>query len=66
MSRYFLVAALVAGFAVPAMAAKARQDYDRCKIVNIAPYYTKTTIRKGRRVFITRETAARDMAIICP
>jgi|NGEPerStandDraft_9_1074522.scaffolds.fasta_scaffold157807_2 hypothetical protein len=66
MSRYLLVAALVAGFAVPAVAAKARHDYDRCKIVNIAPYYTKTTIRRGKRVFITRETADRDMAIICP
>lgn len=66
MSRYFLAAALVVGLAVPAMAAKAKPDYDRCKIVNIAPYYTKTIIRKGRRVFLTRETSRRDMAIICP
>jgi len=66
MSRYFLVAALVVSFAVPAMAAKARRDYDRCKIVNVAPHYTQTRIRKGKRVFITREVARRDMAIICP
>jgi hypothetical protein len=65
MSRYFLVAALVVGFAVPAMAAKARRDYDRCKIVNVAPHYAQTRIRRGKRAFI-REVARRDMAIICP
>jgi hypothetical protein len=65
MSRYFLVAALVVGFSVPAMAAKGRGAHDQCKIVNIAPYYTQTRIRKGKRVFITREVAPRDMAIIC-
>ncbi|HEU0018281.1 MAG TPA: hypothetical protein VFQ31_08015 [Methyloceanibacter sp.] len=33
--------------------------------MNIAPSYAKTTIRKGKRVYITRPTAAQDMAIIC-
>jgi hypothetical protein len=63
MARYILVAALVFGFSVPALAAK--RAHDQCKIVNIAPYYTQTRIRKGKRVYITREVAPRDMAIIC-
>ena len=65
MARYILVAALVFGFSVPALAAKSRGAHDQCKIVNVAPYYTQTKIRKGKRVYITREVAPRDMAIIC-
>jgi hypothetical protein len=69
MSRYLLVAAVVVGFSVPAIAAKGyhplRRGYHPCKIVNVAPYYNKTTIRKGRRVYVTREIARQDMAIIC-
>ena len=38
---------------------------DQCRIVNIAPYYNKTTIRNGRRVYITRSTDPVNMAIIC-
>jgi hypothetical protein len=68
MSRYLLVAALVVGLSDPAMAAKryyaAREPYDGCKIVNIAPHYTQTTIRRGKRVYVTREVAKQDMAII--
>ena len=68
MAHFLLVAALVVGFAVPAFAAK--RNYDRgspddCRIVNFAPGYAKTTIRKGKRVYITRPTAPQDMAIIC-
>lgn len=72
MSRYLLLAALVVGFSVPALAAKRYYRYYnvrgadvRCKIVNIAPYYTQTRIRRGKRVYITRELNRRDMAIIC-
>jgi hypothetical protein len=69
MSRYLLLAALVVGFSVPALAAKryynVRGADVRCKIVNIAPYYTQTRIRRGKRVYITRELNRRDMAIIC-
>jgi hypothetical protein len=49
----------------------AKRDYnsrvasDECRIVNIAPYYNKTTIRNGKRVYITRSTAPLNMAIIC-
>ena len=69
MAQYFLVAALVIGFSLPAAAAK--RYYNRgvspndCRIVNFAPGYAKTTIRKGKRVYITRPTASQDMAIIC-
>ena len=68
MAHVFLVAALVFSFSVPALAAKRysnRASPDDCRIVNIAPSYAKTTIRKGRRVYLTRPTAAQDMAIIC-
>jgi hypothetical protein len=68
MAHILLVAALTVSFAVPAVAAKRhynRGSPDDCRIVNIAPSYAKTTIRKGKRVYITRPTAAQDMAIIC-
>ena len=66
MFRCLLVAALAVGFSTPAMAAKGRGPND-CKIVNIAPYYNKTTIRdrKGKRVYVTRGLAKQNMAIIC-
>jgi hypothetical protein len=68
MAHFLLVAALVVSFSVPALAAKRyynRGSPDDCRIVNIAPGYAKTTIRKGKRVYVTRPTAAQDMAIIC-
>jgi len=69
MTRYLLVAALLFGFSAPASAVTryhvTREPNERCKIVNVAPYYTRTTIRRGKRVYITREVAQRDMAIIC-
>jgi len=68
MVHFLLLAALVIGFSVPALAAKRVYDRgspDDCRIVNIAPNYAKTTIRKGKRVYITRPTASQDMAIIC-
>ena len=70
MAQYFLVAALVFGLSAPALAAKrygsVRDPYRGCKIVNIAPNYAQTTIRKGKRVYVTRPTTTQDMAIICP
>ena len=74
MARYFLIGVLLLCFSVPALAAKRYYDThgyyhygtsDRCKIVNIAPYYNKTTIRKGRRVYVTRSISPLNMAIIC-
>ena len=68
MAHFLLVAALAIVISVPALAAK--RNYNRgspndCRIVNIAPGYAKATIRKGKRVYITRPTASQDMAIIC-
>ena len=68
MTHILLVAALLVSFSTSALAAKRyynRASPDDCRIVNIAPSYAKTTIRKGKRVFITKPTAAQDMAIIC-
>ena len=66
MARHVLIATLLAVASTPALAASAsRWGPDRCRIVNIAPHYTQTTIRKGKRVYITRELARQDMAIIC-
>ena len=66
MGQYIVVVALVIGLTIPAMAADHRGLYRGCRIVNIAPHYTQTTIRKGKRVYVTREVAKQDMAIICP
>jgi hypothetical protein len=68
MARYLFVGILVLCFASPAFAAKRyynRRASDQCKIVNIAPYYNKTTIRNGRRVYVTRSIDPVNMAIIC-
>jgi hypothetical protein len=68
MPQFRLVAALVISFSVPALAAKRQYDRsspDDCRIVNIAPGYAQTTIRKGKRVYVTRPTSSVDMAIIC-
>ena len=68
MAHFLLVASLAIVLSVPALAAKRaynRGSPDDCRIVNIAPSYAKTTIRKGKRVYITRPTAPVDMAIIC-
>ena len=68
MARYLLVGVLLLFIASPALAAKRysnRGAADRCKIVNIAPYYNTTTVRKGKRVYVTRSIAPVNMAIIC-
>jgi hypothetical protein len=68
MARYLLVGFLVLCSASPAFAAKRyynRGASDLCKIVNIAPYYNKTTIRNGKRVYVTRSVDPVNMAIIC-
>jgi hypothetical protein len=68
MAHFLLVAALVIIFSVPALAAKRtynRGSPDDCRIVNFAPTYTQTTIRKGRRVYITKPIDRQEMAIIC-
>jgi hypothetical protein len=68
MAHLLLVAVFVIAFSVPALAAKRyynRGSPNDCKIVNVAPGYAKTTVRRGKRVYVTRPTALVDMAIIC-
>jgi hypothetical protein len=64
MAYHLLIAALAVSLSVPAFAAK-RGSANDCRIVNFAPTYTKTTIRKGKRVYITRPIDRQEMAIIC-
>jgi hypothetical protein len=67
MLRGCLITVVLVGLSASAFAAKRydRSSPDDCKIVNFAPNYAKTTIRNGKRVYITRPTTSRDMAIIC-
>ena len=68
MTRYLIGILLVVSFSGPALAANRQYDRaspDDCRILNVAPSYVQTTVRKGKRVFITRPTANVDMAIIC-
>jgi len=68
MAQYLFVGVLVLCFASSAFAAKRyynRGSSDQCRIVNIAPYYNKTTIRNGKRVYVTRSIDPVNMAIIC-
>ena len=68
MTRYLIVIVLVGSFSLPALTANRQYDHASpgdCRIVNIAPSYAQTTIRKGRRVYVTRPTSNVDMAIIC-
>ena len=61
MAHILLIVIFVVSFSVPALAAKRyynRGSPDDCRIVNIAPGYTKTKVRKGKRVYVTRPTAA--------
>jgi hypothetical protein len=68
MFRCLIFITLVVGFCGPALATMRQYDHgspDDCRIVNIAPSYAQTTIRKGKRVYVTRPTSNVDMAIIC-
>jgi hypothetical protein len=68
MSRYVLVAALVLGFSVPAMAAKnfyiVRGADKKCHVVDTAPTSTTVT-RVGKNTYVTQEEAEADMAVVC-
>ena len=68
MAHVLIIVIFVLSLSAPALAAKRnynRGSPDDCRIVNIAPGYTKTKVRKGKRVYVTRSTAAVNMAIIC-
>ena len=67
MLKFILPMALVIGFAVPAIAAEyyiVRGPDKKCKIVETKPT-DKTVVVVGDRVFVTREEADRQLAVVC-
>jgi hypothetical protein len=68
--RYALTAALILGSAAPAFAAKGfwivRGPDKKCVVVETEPMATETTITKvGKDVYVTREEAQSDLAVVC-
>ena len=68
MYKYVLVAAVLVGFSVPALAEKGfyivRGPDKKCVVVDTAP--TETTVtRVGKNVYVTREEAESDVAVVC-
>jgi hypothetical protein len=70
MYKYVLTAALIVGSALPAFAEKGfyvvRGPDKKCTVVDVAPSATETTVtRVGKDVYVTREEAEADMAVVC-
>jgi hypothetical protein len=71
VSKYLVVGTLLLSFATPAMAGKAgfyivRGEDKKCKVVETAPTATETTVTKvGKDVYVTREEAEADVAVVC-
>ena len=70
MYKYVLTAALIVGFALPAFAEKGfyivRGPNKKYAVVDVAPSATETTVtRVGKNVYVTREEADADMAVVC-
>jgi len=70
MYKYVLATALIVGFALPAFAEKGfyivRGSDNKCTVVETAPSSTDTTVtRVGKNVYVTREEADKDMAVVC-
>ena len=68
--RYALVLALVLGAAAPSFAAKGfyivRGPDKKCTVVETEPAASETTITKvGKDVYVTREEAEADVAVVC-
>lgn len=68
--RYALAAALIVSSAAPAFAAKGfwivRGPDKECTVVEKEPSATETTITKvGKDVYVTREEAEADVAVVC-
>jgi hypothetical protein len=69
-SRYALVFALTVACAAPAFAAKGfwivRGPDKKCVVVETEPSATETTVTKvGKDVYVTREEAEADVAVVC-
>ena len=70
MYKYVLTAALIVGCTLPAFAEKGfyivRGPDKKCVVVDVAPAATETTVtRVGKNVYVTREEAEADMAVVC-
>ena len=70
MYKYALVAALIVGSTLPAFAEKGfyivRGPDKKCIVVDAAPSATETTVtRVGKNVYVTREEANADLAVVC-
>jgi hypothetical protein len=70
MFRYALAIAIVAGCVAPAYAAKGfyivRGPDKKCTVVDTEPSATETTItRVGKNVYVSREEAEADVAVVC-
>jgi hypothetical protein len=69
-ARYGLALALIVGCAAPAFAAKGfyivRGEDKKCIVVETEPSATETTVtRVGKDVYVTREEAEADLAVVC-
>jgi hypothetical protein len=70
MFRYAVTAALLLGFSAPLLAAEGfyivRGPDRKCKVVATAPSATETTVtRVGKNMYVSREEADADMAVVC-
>ena len=70
MHKYVVAAALIVGCTLPAFAAKefyiVRGLDKKCMVVDVAPVTTERKIEKiGKDVYITREEAEADLAVVC-
>ena len=70
MHKYVVAAALIVGCTLPAFAAKefyiVRGPDKKCMVVDVAPVTTEMKIEKiGKDVYITREEAEADLAVVC-
>jgi hypothetical protein len=68
--RHALAIALILGCATPAFAAKGfwivRGPDKKCTVVETEPMATETTVTKvGKDVYVTREEAEADVAVVC-
>jgi hypothetical protein len=69
-ARYALALAVILGSVAPAFAAKAfyivRGPDKKCTVVETEPSATETTVtRVGKDVYVTREEAEADLAVVC-
>jgi hypothetical protein len=68
--RHALVLALIVGCTAPAFAGKGfyivRGPDKKCTVVETEPMATETTVtRVGKDVYVTREEAEADVAVVC-